>query len=678
MKMRPIYIIVLLSVLMQFVACIPPDAQKQLDTTVGIDYSSPGVQKLYNFQDRLLTDSLIRYFSNEDPSYRYLAAIAFGSVKDSRALPGLEQLLTDPVEDVRTAAAYAIGQIGDSSSTTALVRAFQRQDTMRRNIRTNASIIEAIGKSAPQKYLKYICTISTYKNSDTLLLNAQAYAIYRFMLRKMVVPEGTQKMVSFVTDNTFPHKTRLVAASYLHRAKEITLDSMAASRLAFLMASDADYRIRMAMAGALGKSNTATSMYALINQLGQDQDYRVKIAAIQSLGNYDYYTCSPTIRNYLYASNFHLAEAAAQYFIKHGQPAVATTDYWPLAKDTTLHPIIQIMMYQATNKYVSPFMVNTKSWVNAEIFRKLRNSTNTLEKIAAMRALSEYGWNYANIKEIGLQMQAPIARTSTVQILGDICKRPDFYRVFSEGPNKVRIDMFSFMLEILAIGDPGMMSEAASVLRIPEMGFKYFYWKMYDRSFLTVAQEKLNLPKDIETWNELQKTIDYFNGATTPTVVKIPDFNQPIDWKLLNSYSKNPIATMQTKYGNVTIELMPAKAPGTVVNFIQLSNNNFYNGKSFHRVVSNFVIQGGCPRGDGYGALDYSIRSELPPMNWDDEGYVGMASSGNHTEGTQFFVTMAPAFHLDGNYTIFGKIKSGMDVLHKIQQSDVIEKIIVK
>jgi cyclophilin family peptidyl-prolyl cis-trans isomerase len=186
------------------------------------------------------------------------------------------------------------------------------------------------------------------------------------------------------------------------------------------------------------------------------------------------------------------------------------------------------------------------------------------------------------------------------------------------------------------------------------------------------------LPKEIETWNELQKTIDHFNGVTTPTVRKVPDFNQAIDWKLLNSYPQTPMATMQTKYGTIVIELMKNKAPGTVVNFIQLANNGFYNGKTFHRVVSNFVIQGGCPRGDGYGALDYTIRSEFSSMRWDNEGLVGMASSGNHTEGTQFFISNAPAFHLDGNYTIFGKVKSGMEIIHKIQQSDAIEKITVK
>ncbi|MFZ4542978.1 MAG: peptidylprolyl isomerase [Saprospiraceae bacterium] len=665
-------------ILVNGAGCIPPSSQKNIDTYVGIDFSDANFQKLYNFQDRLLSDSLIQYFKSDNPNYRYMAALSFGSIKDPKALLGLEQLLADPVEEVRVAAAYAIGQIGDSTATNSLVKAFQRLDTMRLSIKSNAAILEAIGKTAPAKYLKYIAAISTYKSTDTLLLNAQSYATYRFMLRKIVIPEGTNKMLSFVFDHNYPQKTRLIASNYLSRVKDIELDSLNSVKIATILNSDPDYRIRMALATSLGKSTSTASMYTLINLLEQDSDYRVKLAAIQSLGHFDYIICSPVIRNYLYASNLHLSQAAANYFINNGQASAATTEYWPLAKDTLLHPIIQIMMYQATNKFVSPFMANTKGWVNAEIQRKLNSTSNTIERIAALRALSEYGWNYKYIKEIGLQMQAPIARTSTVEILGDICRRPDFYRVFSKGPNKVRIDMFSYMLEIMGIGDPGMIAAAASVLRIPEMGFKYFYWKMYDRSFLNTAQEKLNLPKDLETWNEIQMTIDYFNAAVTPTTRKIPDFNQPIDWKLLNSYSQSPIATMQTKYGNVIIELLPARAPGTVVNFIQLSNNNFYNGKTFHRVVGNFVVQGGCPRGDGYGALDYSIRSELPPMNWDDEGYLGMASSGNHTEGTQLFITTAPALHLDGNYTIFGKVKSGMEFIHRIQQGDVIEKIIVK
>jgi cyclophilin family peptidyl-prolyl cis-trans isomerase len=126
----------------------------------------------------------------------------------------------------------------------------------------------------------------------------------------------------------------------------------------------------------------------------------------------------------------------------------------------------------------------------------------------------------------------------------------------------------------------------------------------------------------------------------------------------------------------IRVKLYKNRAPGTVINFVDLVNKKFYNGKVFHRVVPNFVIQTGCPRGDGYGSLDYSIRSELPQIYYDGEGYIGMASAGNHTESTQWFITHSATPHLDGNYTIFGKVVEGMDVVHKIQQGDKINDII--
>ncbi len=84
------------------------------------------------------------------------------------------------------------------------------------------------------------------------------------------------------------------------------------------------------------------------------------------------------------------------------------------------------------------------------------------------------------------------------------------------------------------------------------------------------------------------------------------------------------------------------------------------------------MIQSGCPRGDGYGRLDFTIRSELADAYYDSEGYVGMASAGPHTEGTQDFITHSPSPHLDGRYTIFGKVISGMDVVHNIGMGDTI------
>ena len=118
-------------------------------------------------------------------------------------------------------------------------------------------------------------------------------------------------------------------------------------------------------------------------------------------------------------------------------------------------------------------------------------------------------------------------------------------------------------------------------------------------------------------------------------------------------------------------------APASVGNFIQLAKSGFYDGKIFHRVVPNFVVQTGCPRGDGYGGLDYSLRSELPMVYYDRAGYVGMASAGPDTECTQWFITHSPTPHLDGRYTIFGEVMEGMEVLHSLNIGDTIEKIII-
>ena len=118
------------------------------------------------------------------------------------------------------------------------------------------------------------------------------------------------------------------------------------------------------------------------------------------------------------------------------------------------------------------------------------------------------------------------------------------------------------------------------------------------------------------------------------------------------------------------LQLWPTVAPGSVANIMDLAQTGFLNDKAFHRVVPNFVIQGGSPTGDAYGSLDYSIRSEFSDLHYDEEGLLGMASAGPDTEGPQFFITHSPTLHLDGRYTLFGKVSKGMDVVHSIQVGD--------
>jgi cyclophilin family peptidyl-prolyl cis-trans isomerase len=152
-------------------------------------------------------------------------------------------------------------------------------------------------------------------------------------------------------------------------------------------------------------------------------------------------------------------------------------------------------------------------------------------------------------------------------------------------------------------------------------------------------------------------------------------FTHSIDWNVIDAIGYNPRAMIETDKGNITVQLFPLEAPATVANFIDLVNLNYYAGKPFHRVVPGFVIQGGCNRGDGYGSLDYNIRSELGMLYYDNPGYLGMASAGNHTESAQWFITESATPHLDGNYSLFGQVVSGMEVVNSIEVGDRIQRI---
>ncbi|MGH9906423.1 MAG: peptidylprolyl isomerase, partial [Pyrinomonadaceae bacterium] len=135
-------------------------------------------------------------------------------------------------------------------------------------------------------------------------------------------------------------------------------------------------------------------------------------------------------------------------------------------------------------------------------------------------------------------------------------------------------------------------------------------------------------------------------------------------------------ANVSTSQGSFTIELLPREAPLTVDNFVQLSKRGYFRGIAVHRVVPNFVIQDGDPRGDGNGGPGYSIRCEINQVPY-GRGAVGMALSGKDTGGSQWFVTHSPQPHLDGGYTVFGKVISGMEVVDKINRCTVIHSIVI-
>lgn len=139
-------------------------------------------------------------------------------------------------------------------------------------------------------------------------------------------------------------------------------------------------------------------------------------------------------------------------------------------------------------------------------------------------------------------------------------------------------------------------------------------------------------------------------------------------------------AEIHTEKGVMTIEFFDKDAPNTVANFLKLAESGFYNGVSFHRVLPDFVIQGGDPTGTGAGGPGYKIDCELTGENqFHDRGVLSMAHAGRNTGGSQFFICHSRnnTAHLDRNHTCFGKVIDGLDVIDAIRQGDIMTKVIV-
>ncbi|MCB0719549.1 MAG: peptidylprolyl isomerase [Bacteroidetes bacterium] len=137
-------------------------------------------------------------------------------------------------------------------------------------------------------------------------------------------------------------------------------------------------------------------------------------------------------------------------------------------------------------------------------------------------------------------------------------------------------------------------------------------------------------------------------------------------------------ASIETSKGTINVKLFAAEAPKTVNNFVFLSREGFYDGVSFHRVIPNFMIQGGDPTGTGRGGPGYRFNDEFAGNpHRHGTGSLSMANAGPNTNGSQFFITHAPQPHLDGRHTVFGQVTDGQDVVDAIQQGDEIVSVTI-
>ncbi|MEP7268034.1 MAG: peptidylprolyl isomerase, partial [Saprospiraceae bacterium] len=426
---------------------------------------------------------------------------------------------------------------------------------------------------------------------------------------------------------------------------------------------ESDTDTKLALIQAIGKTKTVESKDLILETIKNATDDRMAASAIKVINNFEYSIAKPVILDALKSSSITTASAAINYLNDYSREADAN-DYRNIARED-LPWQVKVPLLGIANKNYSYAYAITKGNVNGELKSIFNRSLNLTEKAACIRALAEDPKNIIFLLETARNSQLAPINSAVMESSLNALKNKYFSPAFGGGGDDIKKQVISFVYDQLVKGDEAALEIIESAAKDENQK------KLIDAS--KIESIKSSLSSNVYAQHMLMRTLNALKGTNDP----VP---------LMSNYKKLTsndfaldgiphIVEFVTDKGNIKIKLFPETAPATVLNFVQLAKNEFFNNKIFHRVVPNFVIQGGCPRGDGYGSMDYSIRSETPQIYYNKPGMVGMASSGPHTESCQFFITNSPTPHLDGKYTIFAEVISGQDVVNKIQIGDKIQRI---
>ncbi|WP_273444672.1 peptidylprolyl isomerase [Neolewinella agarilytica] len=646
-------------------SCVPPGEEQQ--TGVVVDLNDATSKHIYNLQNERQADSLLAFLTSPTPSYRYLAARSFGSFPEvsSVVTDSLVALLKDPDELVRAAAAYALGQTGGEGVADKLAMAF---DTLGQLREYNAALLAAVGKTGTEKNLGQITAISTYRNTDTLLMSGQAWSIFYFARQGLRSEEGDARMLQLLLSESLPAEVRLPAAAFLRRFP-VSLDSSSEKAVRQLLRNNLDPNTTLAAAKLLGKAKTAAGRVALLRSLRDAEDWRIRAEIINALAGYAYASVREPIIERLKDKHPLVRQTAANFLLNHGSAADATF-YRQQARDSS-RTDIRYTLYAAANRYLPLYFTDYRSRINYDLQQAYAATSDPYQKADIMAALGEFPWNYRTIYELYQQSNQTVIQTAAANALRSISQQDNFDTFFRGSARRVRLDLAASFREMILSGRIGPAAAAGEALTKNADVYRLY---LPDLGWMDLALRAFRLPKDIEAYRSVEIARAALAGDPEPEPKKLTNEAQAIDWNILGSDGSEEIV-FRTDAGRFTVRLLPDIAPATSSSFLRLLRDNYYDGKVFHRVVPNFVAQGGGPLGDGYGSEEFTLRTESPGIRWDRPGLMGMASAGKDTEGVQFFFTHLPTPHLDGNYTIFGEVVSGQDVVDQITVGTKIESV---
>ena len=658
--------------------------------------------------------------ADKNPAVRGRAALAAGRIGDEGAVAPLIGLLQkDGDAGVRAMAAFALGEIESAAAADALTAALRTSV----NAPVRARAVEALGKIA--------AALPQADEARRLAIGQTIAGALAAEQKRAADAEGGARGVELLGLTALlrarPTDGGKVAALFL-TATDARVRADAANTLARLRAKDGLEQLRKLLAGdkdavvranaarALGGAEDKAAFDELAKRAADDEDLRVRVSAVRALaalkdaraadallkrgdallvayraaktantahpaeldellevatalGRVLAYTADERALNFLRALRTSEQWSAPELELAFAR--VAPTQYLHEApfKNLFLRPADSKLAWQAVAAVADGLgelanasgekLGNSASSVQADAQLALRAlasdpATPALALPDVLRALAAYKpTDLAPLMRAQLKAQDVIVRATAAELLGELPPDPDTTAALAAALTPALGDQLNdAALSILDALAKQKREDATAAIRAT-----------LDAQDYLVRRRAATLLADAKAGGADVRS------QTVATRNHLADYR-----RALARRDKRVLALVKTDKGAFTIELLPDAAPLTVDNFVQLAARGFFNNITFHRVVPNFVIQGGDPRGDGNGGPGYQIRCEINTVPY-GRGAVGMALSGKDTGGSQWFVTHAPQPHLDGGYTVFGRVTQGMEVVDRIARGDRILSI---
>ena len=676
--------------------------------------------------ERRWDDDLLKLFSNSNALIRIRAALAAGRIGNEDSIGPLTDLLEKDADvNVRAMAAFAIGEVESEKGANVLVAALKNASSP---VEVRARAIEALGKiagalpreqEARQRELGAVILDALNAAPPARRTADQSLILFGLTAALRSRPANAGPTIAKFLASTNP-RVRADAANALARMRLKDGNE----QLRKLLASDVEPIVRANAARVLGVTEDKESYDSLLSKATSDNDSRVRVSAIRALASLkDVRAAEPLLKR---------GQGLAQGNVGDRPPElneileIATTlgRLWAQKEDPSAiawlrklsealnhnAPEVELAFVriapatyladfgsgdQARRKVQETILLNWRaaSGVAAglgevaalpqtvrnkaelaataqSLLRAMldyRNSGLTINTLVAvhseyaipdvLRALAAFKpSDMGTVAQTQLKESDVIIRSTAADLLGDLPPSEEITRALAAAwPQAANDPLNDAALSILDTLGKQKTAAANEVLK-----------EALKSNDHLIRRRAVNLLKA--------------NGAGdfSSQIATVQTRNTDADYKrALGRIGQNVRAVVTTSKGSFTIELLPDAAPLTVDNFVQLAQRDYFRNVTIHRVVPNFVIQDGDPRGDGNGGPGYQIRCEINQVLY-DRAAVGMALSGKDTGGSQWFVTHSPQPHLDGGYTVFGRVVTGMDVVDNIVRGDVIQSIVIR